>query len=90
MPDGSPAPGRPSHGQIFYEFDPNQMGAIKAKWEWDDQLEQWFLITPDPFDSFEYISLPPLEIVEIICECGSESIGSNKHSGWCKKYRPGQ
>lgn len=22
------------------------------------------------------------------CQCGSESVGSNKHSTWCQKYSP--
>lgn len=40
-----------------------------------------------PID-FMPINIMISEASSLVCECGSEKAGSNKHSTWCKKFNP--
>ena len=98
-PDGHTNIFRPADGQTFIEWGPNQ-NPIK-NWIWNDFKEQWIDITiyinPNSGSNWARGANQELEdniakefehlISEISeCECGSDKIGSSKHSNWCKKY----
>jgi hypothetical protein len=86
-PDGTPLHSAPVDGQIFVEF---YQGTNKAHrtWQWRTRptvfgrLSDWELIGENTDPNF---ALEPHR-EEIKCECGSESVGSPKHSTWCKKF----
>lgn len=44
----------------------------------------------DDYKITNYCIEYPWETVtfELKCECGSEKVNSNRHSGWCPKYKP--
>jgi hypothetical protein len=82
---------RPSDGQKFIlQTDPYN----SDEFMWDDALQQWFRIAHNakvkiskPID-FIPITIHIGNLDSLKCECGSEKVGSNKHSSWCKKFDP--
>lgn len=85
-PDGTQSTSPPSDGQVFIEWDHNKKP--KRTWQYDDLLKQWFdihnLSSEAEFDLVK-------EFERLIgeghkCECGSDKVGSPKHSTWCPKH----
>ena len=97
-PDGSTSQFEPLDKQIWTELDP--VGNVIRKWQWDRAHGQWYDITHaptvNPFTgsaTYGYSSSQanPIDgIKKVKCECGSDAVGSPRHSHYCPKYNPKQ
>ena len=104
-PDGSTSQWEPTDGKIFIEFDKSGNKVREWQWnsahgQWYD------ITTPSSVNPFtgakSKISFNGKEVdygdnvsvkitpKEIKCECGSDAVGSPKHSRYCPKYDPKQ
>lgn len=95
-PDGTQSANPPSDGQIFIEWDQNQNP--KRTWMWDDSASQWFDVTspsspaPNAMTDFDLVQEFDRLVAEggvhlnDRCECGSDKVGSPKHSSWCPRH----
>lgn len=93
-PDGMVSVGEPTEGQVFFLWGTNAIHP-KEVWQWDSKQKQWLDVTAssglflinEENDSFNLVE----EFERMVkegnkCECGSEAVGSNRHSSWCKKW----
>lgn len=100
-PDGTQSTAKPSDGQIFCIWDHNQV--VETVWQWEDTQSKWIDVTVNnpkgSSSGARYINIPDFDLVKeferlvdegnsIKCECGSEKLGSPKHSTWCIKFNP--
>lgn len=84
-PDGTVSTGEPVDGQIFFESN-MQIGNPVRSWQWNARRQQWLDITYNKQPQDEVLDIK-FEIASASqCECGSEKVGSNKHSNWCRKF----
>lgn len=86
MPDGTKTLNRPPDGTIVSQYD--SKGGYTT-WQWDDHFEQWFNVSSGKPTAHNTRTFPvgfELTLKEFECECGSEAVGSSKHSSWCKKF----
>lgn len=79
-PDGSKKARRPRDGEKFCVWC--NVDQEERVWQWDGFKDRWYDITLE--DSFN--KLIKIDLEEDKCECGSEKVGSPKHSTWCKKW----
>lgn len=98
MPDGTKTVHRPKDGAVVLNTDPNT--GLDIYWQWDDFKESWFNVTTGPTTNHNTATfiVPPyqkdgyhldndFEIKKTPkCECGSDAVGSPRHSSWCQKY----
>jgi hypothetical protein len=99
-PDGTKASRKPRDGEKFYI---TKNGVVESTWQWDDVMDKWVNISSGKPTKANTASYPPsikytfagtgLDIAikdpkTAKCECGSEAVGSPRHSSWCCKYDP--
>ena len=100
-PDGSMSHNKPVNGDTYAVPDPSYSGGW-AMWAWSDSKGQWINITNNsanlriPANLAAYINVDIgssgksykelVEAKKTKCECGSEKIGSNRHSDYCPKH----
>lgn len=98
MPDGTKTVHRPKDGVVVLNTDPNT--GLDVYWQWDDCSVSWFNVTTGPTTNHNTATfiVPPyqkdgyhldndFEIKKTPkCECGSDAVGSPRHSSWCQKY----
>ena len=89
-PDGSPSTVEPSDGQVFFIWGVNKADP-KECWQWDSKGQQWLDVTaisvgPDLDLVEEFDRMVELGRKSKKCECGSESVGSSRHSSYCPKW----
>lgn len=81
-PDGTPRSDRPTQNEVVINFAGTR--TPQGAWQWDDVMEKWIDIMgcqpecPKCEEKFTKATS--------ICECGSEKLGSNRHSDWCPKH----
>jgi hypothetical protein len=102
-PDGTKSSRRPKDGEFYVKTDPST-GAVESTWQWDDVLGQWFNTSsgkPNQHNTKTFV-MENLQFDGIFieydenkirlwgakCQCGSEAVGSPKHSHWCDKFDP--
>lgn len=91
-PDGTTGFRRPRDGERFYLKD--RVDGSISEWIWDGYAEQWFRKKDGTALSANFKIQYEFEDKEIKlhtnyvkkCECGSEKVGSSRHSTWCAKY----
>ena len=88
MPDGTKGYRRPSDGEIF---NLTKNGVVESTWQWDDLHEKWYNISSGKPNDTNTATFPPIWDKDFNtslkkCECGSEAVGSPKHSSWCQLY----
>jgi hypothetical protein len=97
-PDGTRSSRKPKDGEIF-QLTKN--GSVESTWQYDDLLSQWFNISsgkPTKANTATHV-VPEIKYTfagtgldiswdKPKCECGSEAVGSPRHSSWCCKYDP--
>lgn len=85
-PDGTRSTKAPLDKEIFYYTPPGSHGMVTPSvWQWDEQKQQWFDVTfygSSPDKRYPLVS----PNTSIKCECGSDSVGSPRHSQWCPKH----
>lgn len=94
-PDGNPSTVEPSDGQVFFVWDTNKVHP-KECWQWSANRQQWLDVTAsgsyplsmdDSFDlAEEFERMVELGKQSKKCECGSDSVGSPRHSSYCPKW----
>lgn len=96
-PDGTDSSRRPKDGEHYIKTNPIT-GQVESTWQWDDLLGQWFNTSsgkPTPYNTVTFVirdNMPiyhtpiTVTISDLKCQCGSEAVGSPKHSNWCDKY----
>lgn len=96
-PDGTRSPCRPTDGEIFrytqhnetWQWDDflGQWFNISSGTPNAHNTRTHVVPAVYPYQEPDWEQLYPIpDYAENKCECGSESVGSSKHSDWCKKY----
>ena len=78
-PDGSTSSVEPSDTQMFFIWDANK-AYPKACYQYDKKNQIWLDVTAN-FERMIELGKQSKK-----CECGSESVGSSRHSSWCPKW----
>ena len=94
-PDGTLSSVEPSDTQMFFIWGINK-AYPKECWQWDSKGQQWLDVTansvgqPSIGDNFDLVKeferMVELGKKSKKCECGSESVGSSRHSTYCPKW----
>lgn len=93
-PDGTKGTNKPRDGQTYSTQDPST-GDI-TNWQYDGLQDQWCRVGGGRMaggpgipgaSSTIFVNWEP-ESAQPKCECGSDKVGSPKHSKYCKKFDP--
>lgn len=89
-PDGSTSSVEPSDTQMFFIWGANK-AYPKFSYQYDKKNQIWLDVTantgPSDLDLIkEFEGMIELGKQSKKCECGSESVGSSRHSSWCQKW----
>jgi hypothetical protein len=87
-PDGTVSSVEPANTQMFFLWGVNKHHPDSC-WQWNSKTQQWIDVTAatGPNDNLDLVKEFERMVAEPKkCECGSESVGSSKHSTWCQKW----
>ena len=89
-PDGTRSVNKPKDGEKFtLHTDPYN----SDEFVWSDSSSQWHRVAHNSTIKLEQaIEFVPISITieGAKCNCGSEKVGSPRHSDWCDRYDPNQ